>query len=118
MIPKRSERVNELIKRELSNILQREISDPRLGFVSVTKVTVTKDIKQAQVLISVLGDETAKKKSMEALHHAKKYIRELLAGRVKLRYMPDLFFYLDTTIEYNAHITDVINKLKHEEGWE
>lgn len=118
MIPQRPKRVGELIKRHLSDIIQRDLQDPGLGFVTVTKVNLTKDLKQADVWISIMGDNTAKHTSIEILLHAQNRIKELLAGRVKLRYLPSLQFHLDTSIEYNAHIDEIISRLREEEGWD
>lgn len=118
MIPKRTARVGELIKRQLSDIIQKELQDPRLGFVTVTKVTLTKDLKQADVWVSVMGDDSVKHTSMEILTHAQNRIKELLSERVKLRYLPNLQFHLDTSIEYNTHIDEIISRLREEEGWE
>lgn len=118
MIPQRSVRVSELIKRELSNIIQQELQNPHLGFVSVTRVNVTKDLKHANIWISVLGDDKAKETSMNVITHAQNRIKELLAGRIKLRYMPALRFQLDTSLEYNAHISGIISRLREEEGWD
>lgn len=118
MIPQRTVRVGELLKREISNIIQQDLQDPRLGFVTVTRVTVTKDLQQANIWISVMGDDTAKHTSMGILTHAQNRIKELLIGRVKLRYIPSIQFHLDTSIEYNAHISDLIARLRKEEGWE
>lgn len=117
MKPQRTSRVAELLKREISNIIQQDLQDPRLGFVTVTKVTVTKDLKQADIWISVMGDDTVKHSSIEALTHAQNRIKELLAGRIKLRFLPSLQFHLDTSIEYNAHISEIISRLREEEGW-
>jgi ribosome-binding factor A len=118
MIPQRQKRVSELIKREISVILQQEMQDPRIGFVTVTKVVVSQDIKHAKILISIFGDDTAKKTSMEAITSSMGRIKGMLASRVKLRYMPTIQFQLDTSIEYSAHINDVIFRLKKEEGWD
>lgn len=118
MIPQRSLRVAELLKRELSNIILQDLQNPKLGFVSITKVIVAKDLKHANVWVSVMGDDTVKQTSLDALTHAQNHIKELLARRVKLRYLPTLLFRLDTSIEYNAHIGDIINRLKKEEGWD
>lgn len=118
MIPQRTARVGELIKRQISDIIQKELQDPGLGFVTVTKVTLTKDLKQANVWISIMGDDATKHTSMEILTHAQNRIKELLSGRVKLRYLPNLQFHLDTSIEYNAHIDEIISRLREEEGWD
>lgn len=118
MIPKRKSRVANLLKREISAIIQHELQDPRIGFVTVTKADISKDLKLADIWISVLGDAKQKEDSLETLNHAHYYIQELLAPRITLRYLPQIRFHLDDSIEYNAHIDDVITKLKEQEGWE
>lgn len=118
MIPQRTARVGELLKREISNIIQQDLQNPRLGFVTVTKVIVTKDLKLANVWLSVMGNDTVKQTSIDILTHAQSRIKELLAGRVKLRYLPALQFHLDTSIEYNVHINEIISRLRKEEGWD
>lgn len=118
MIPKRTNRVANLIKREISQIIQQELEDPRIGFVTITKVTVTNDLKQADVWISVLGTLEQKKDSLKTLNNAHYYIQELLAPRVKLRFLPQIHFHLDHSIEYSSHIGKIIQKLKKEENWE
>lgn len=119
MIPDRIARVQELLKREISSIIQQELQDPRLGFVSITKVTVTRDLKQAFIWISVFEEENkTKEDSLKALTHARNRIQNSLARRITLRYMPQLQFKLDNTIEYNATIEKVIKRLRKEEGRE
>lgn len=119
MIPDRIARVGELLKREISNIIQQELQDPRIGFVTVTKVTVTRDLKQANIWISVFKDGIeAKQASLKAITHARNRIQNCLAHRVKLRYLPQLQFRLDAAIEYNAHIDEIIERLHKEEGRE
>ena len=119
MIPDRIARVKELLKREISNIIQQELQDPRIGFVTITKVTVTRDLKQANIWISVLGEGTkTKQDSVKALIHARNRIQESLAHRVTLRYLPQLQFRLDTSIEYSVHIDKVIDRLRKDEGRE
>ena len=118
MIPQRLARVAELIKRQISSIIQQDLQDPRLGFTTVTKVTITRDLKQADIWVSVMGDNTAQITSVAILTRAQKYIRELLAGRIELRYMPALRFHLDASIEHSSHIAEILSRLKKEEGWD
>ena len=117
MIPDRIARVEELLKREISNIIQQELQDPRIGFVTVTKVSVTKDIKQANIWISVFAkEEKVKKDSIKVLSHARNRIQNILAQRIALRYLPQLHFKLDNSIEYNMHIDEILERLRKEEG--
>jgi len=117
MIPDRIARVEELLKREISSIIQGDLQDPRIGFVTVTKVSVTKDLKHANIWISVFEQGKNKKKdSINALEHARNRIQSCLANRVTLRYLPHLQFHLDNSIEYSSHIDEVIERLKKEEN--
>lgn len=117
MIPQRTARIEELLKREISIIIQQKLQDPRIGFATITKVDVTPDLKQAVCWISVLetGPKT-KETSLNALTGARNKIQENLSHRIRLRYLPKLQFRLDDSIQYGAHIDEVIEKLKKEEG--
>ena len=117
MIPDRIARVEELLKREISNIIQQELQDPRIGFITVTKVAVARDLKNANIWISIFKDDPeAKKKSFKALIGARNRIQESLAHKVKLRYLPQLQFKLDTSIEYTVRIEKIIERLHKEEN--
>lgn len=118
MIPERTKRVAELLKREISQIIQQELHNVDMGLVSVTKVNVTKDLKHANVWVSVLGDDTAKEKAMDIIAQQQNRIKELLSGRVRLRFMPAIQFRLDTFLEYDARIGNIISRLRKEEKWE
>lgn len=108
----RSQKINEEMKRELSSIL-REIKDPRIpDMVSVVRVEVTKDLKFAKAYISVFGDEEKKKNTISGLQSAQGFIKREIGSRLKLRGIPQFTFVLDNSIEYGAHIIDLINKTK------
>jgi ribosome-binding factor A len=94
-------RISEEIKREISNIIQNDLKDPRLPeFVSVLSVDTTRDLRYAKVYVSVYGNEEEKKKAMEGLKNAAGFIRREIGQRIKLRYTPELLFELDNSIEY------------------
>jgi len=117
MIPKRIAKIEELLKREISSIIQQKMQDPRTEFVTVTKVRISKDIKAAIVWISPLAiDNKARQIAIDTLAHAHHFIQNILSHRVKLRYLPHLEFKLDNTIEYSSHINEVIGKLQEKEG--
>jgi len=86
----RQERVEELLKVEISEILQREIQDPRIGFVTVTDVEITPDLRYARVFISIMGDKTKRDESMKALKHAAGFIRSELGKRIRMRVTPEI----------------------------
>ena len=104
-------RVGEQIKKELSQLFQSELKDPRVGFVTVTAVEVSGDLSQAKVFLSVLGDEENKGETLAALEKAKGYLRSELGKRVRLRHTPELIFKFDTSIEYGNHIESLLRDI-------
>ncbi len=112
----RLERVNQLIREEISLLLQRELKDPRLGFVTVTEVDVAKDLRTAKVYVSVLGSETEWQASLAALESARGYIRNLLAPRLRLRAIPHFTFHPDRSMAHAAQIQAVLEGLRASEG--
>ena len=106
----RIHRISEEMKKEVSNIIQNELKDPRLPqMVSVMSANVTKDLKYAKVYISVFGSEEEKKNALSALKSAAGYIRREIGHRMQLRYTPQMQFELDNSIEHGAYITKLIN---------
>lgn len=108
---KRLDRVNQLIKEEISLLLQRELKDPRLGFVTVTGVETTKDLRFAKVFVSVLGDEPQWRASMAALLSARGFIRNWLRQHLDLRVTPELDFRADHSMEHAARIQELLKQL-------
>lgn len=113
MVKYRSGRINEEVKKEISDIIRNEIRDPRLtAMVSVTKVDVTKDLRYAKVFVSIFGDDEEKKNSLDALKSSSGFLRRELSHRINLRYTPELTIELDDTIEHGMHIDALIEKIK------
>lgn len=113
---KRLDRVNQLIKEEISLILQRELKDPRLGFVSVTDVETSKDLRQAKVYVSVLGGDEQWKASMAALTSARGFVRNWLRQHLDLRVTPELEFRPDRSMEHAARIQALLRNLDQASG--
>jgi len=111
---KRLDRVNQLIREEVSYLLQRELKDPRLGFVTVTEVDVSKDLRTAKVYVSVLGTEAEWRGSLEALRSARGFIRNWLVPRLRLRTVPELTFHPDRSMAHAAHIQSVLERLRED----
>jgi ribosome-binding factor A len=111
----RIQRVNQLIREEISHLVQRELKDPRLGFVTVTEVDVSKDLRTAKVYVSVLGPESDWQGSLQALESARGFIRNWLVPRLRLRTVPHLTFHPDRSMAHAAHIQTVLEGLKSEE---
>lgn len=108
----RVDRLREQMKAEISDILRREMKDPRLGFVSVTDVEVSQDLRHAKVYVSILGDETAKKDTIDALQGAAGFVRTEMARRIRLRHTPEIIFRLDESIERGARIFELLEQVK------
>jgi len=109
---KRLERVNQLIKEEISAVLQRQIKDPRLGFVTVTEVDTTADLKLARVYVSVLGPEEQWARSFAALESARGFVWNWLRKHLDLRLTPQLAFRPDRSMEHAAHIQALLAGLR------
>lgn len=110
----KKEKMNNIIQRELSEILQTEVKDPQIGFCTITDVSVTNDLSIAKVYVSFLNKNV--KKSMNALERSKGYIRSLLAKRLTIRKCPELQFVLDTSLEYGNKIESIIHDLNKDEN--
>jgi ribosome-binding factor A len=112
---KRAQRVGDLIKEEISRIIQYELKDPGIGFVTLTQVELSDDLKHAKIFYSVLGDEEAKKESSLALRRACGFIQHEIGRRLRLRYTPHIYFLFDPSVEYGAHIELLIEKMHRSE---
>ena len=110
----RMDRINQQIKREISQILLRDLGDPRFMFVTITVVDVSKDLRNAKVFYSVLGDQKNLEKIKLALEKARGMIRKLVAERLTIRYTPELFFSFDESIEKSARIEKTLQEIKDE----
>lgn len=110
MLHSRITRVEEQLRSELGNILLTEVKDPRIEFVTVVRVKVSKDLRHAIVFVSFLNQETAEE-GMKGLVAAKGYIRKKLSEKVHMKYLPDLKFIKDDNTEYAANISRIIEQL-------
>lgn len=112
----RVNRVGEQIKKELGQIIQRELKDPRIGFVTITGVEVSGDLSQAKVFITVFGNDEVKSSTLKALEKAKGFMRGEIGKRVALRHTPELIFKMDESIEYGSRIELLLSDLHKQEG--
>jgi ribosome-binding factor A len=112
----RRDKVKHAILREVSNILHNELKDPRLGFITVTDVDLSPDMRNAKIFYSVLGKEKDYEKTKEALESGLGYIRKLVAERIQLRFAPELCFREDHSAEYGIHMQQVFEELKNLDG--
>ena len=107
---RRQRRIGAQIQQGLSDLLQRELHDPGLGFATVTAVQVSSDLKNVQIFISVMGDEEEKRSTMAALNRGEGFIRRELASRLKVRYMPEITFALDLTLDQAARLDVLLDQ--------
>ncbi len=111
---KRSEKVADLIQKEVSQMLVKSIKDPRIGFVTITKVTVSEDCRFAKIYFSVAGTPAERESSGKGLDSAKGYVRKELGRRLRLRYTPEIVFQFDPSIEYAIHMEELIRNIHQE----
>ncbi|GBD30522.1 Ribosome-binding factor A [bacterium HR32] len=114
--PQRVEKLREFIREEVSEILQRGAKDPRIGFVSVTDVELSSDLRHAKVYVSVLGSEQERARTMEALQHAVGFVRSELAKRLRTYHTPEIQFRLDTSIERGTRVLQLLRELEGSQG--
>ncbi len=107
-------RLQDLLREEISAIIQQEMKDPGIGFITILEVKLTEDLKYGKVNYSVYGSEEEKRKTVEALRRAKGYIKHVLGTRVKLKFMPELTFVLDTGQEKLDRIEELLKKVESE----
>ncbi|WP_099331252.1 30S ribosome-binding factor RbfA [Priestia aryabhattai] len=108
----RATRVGEQMKKEMGEILNRKIKDPRIGFVTVTDVQVSGDLQQAKVYISVLGDAEQRENTLKGLAKAKGFIRSEIGQRIRLRKTPEITFEFDESIDYGNRIESLLHEIK------
>lgn len=108
----RTDQVGEQVREEIMSIIRRDLKDPRIGFVSITAVRMSPDLRQARVRVSVLGKPEEQKASLQGLISAKGLIRHELGRRLEnLKFSPDLRFELDPSIEYAVHISELLKEV-------
>ena len=116
MLPDRIKRVEELVKENVAFIIQRKVKDPRLGFVTITDVEVSRDLRNAKVFFT-LHDESEEnmRETSEALEAASGFIRRVLGKRIELRHLPTLNFIYDNSLTRANRIENILKEIKTEE---
>ena len=104
----RIEKLQELIKQEMSKMLLTDLKDPRIGFVTVTDVEMTGDLREAKIYVSIMGGAEQVKSSLEGLQSALGFIRREIGQRIRLRFTPEISFALDTSLDYGDHIQKLL----------
>jgi len=111
----RAEKVAEAIRQEVSTIIHDELNDPRLGFVTIIRVDLSADLRNATIFFSVLGSAEAHVKTLKALESALGLIRKLVTKRLGLRFAPEIIFRYDRSSEYSVRIEEVLNEIHQKE---
>ena len=113
---RRVDRVNGVLRQEISHLLSRQINDPRLNaVVSITQVETASDLRTARVFLSVMGDQKTREKALEGIQSAATFLRRELRGRLTLRYTPFLTFVLDDSLQNADHLLRLMDRI-HEES--
>jgi len=111
----RLEKLQELIKQEVGKMLLTDIKDSRIGFVTVTGVEMTGDLREAKIYVSIMGNDEQIKSSWDGLNSALGFIRREIGKRIKIRFTPEISFALDKSLDYSEHIQKLLLKVKAEE---
>ena len=114
MVQFRRERLGDQLRVELADLIQREIRDPRIGFVTVTEVRMSPDLTHARAYVSILGDDERTAESFDALQRAGGFLRSQIGRRLKLRHVPELHFVLDETLDTSARIDSLLEETRGE----
>lgn len=111
---RRTDRIGHLIQQEIGNLILREISDVRIGFVTISRVEVTTDLAHAKVFVSVLGTDKEKRDSLAGLGHSASFMRTHLAKVLKMRTVPRLQFVEDKNLDHGFRINEILNDIKRD----
>lgn len=115
MLPyKRSQRVGDLVREEIADIIMYRLKDPRIGFVTVTGADMSDDLKMARIFVSILKPED-REQTLSILNDAKPFIRSALGKRLRMKFTPSIEFRLDTSIEYGSKIDSLLKKIRKED---
>ena len=111
---RRPQRIALQIQHEVSYMISRDLKDRRIGFVTVTGVRMSPDLRHAKIFISLMGSESEQKESLQTLNHAAGWIRRQLGQRIRMKFLPDIVFLKDTSQEYGERIDTLIGEI-HEQ---
>lgn len=114
MTLRRKERVEDQIRKEVSKIIDQNLKDPRAGFITITSVELSSDLRFAKIFFTVLGDEKERDDSEKALASATKFIQQKMATRIRLKYIPQIAFRYDHTLEQALRIEKILSKIQNE----
>jgi ribosome-binding factor A len=111
----RTDRVAEQIRKEASEVLAREVHDPGVGFVTLTRVTVTSDLQLARLYYTQLGDTAARTATAKALARVRPFVRRVVGERLRLRHVPDIEFVFDHSIAHQARVEELLQEIRAQE---
>ncbi len=111
----RQEKVKEFLKEEISDIIRRELKDPRLGFVTVTGAEITVDLRHARVYVSIMGTDQEREKSMAVLKNSQRFVRQAFAKRCTMKVLPEIEFRLDESVNRGARISELLAQIKRDD---
>lgn len=112
----RAEKIQELIKQEVSKIILNDLKNPNIGFVTVTQVEVTNDLRHAKIWLSLYGKEEEQAKTLQALERSLGFIRNEIGKRIRLKFVPELALLTDSSLEYSSHIQKILLQIKENEA--
>ena len=112
----RSDRVGELIKETMAELLQKQISDPRLAGVTITGAKVSRDLRNAKIYFATPEGKKENQAALDGFERARGFVKRELAQRLGLRYMPDLKFFYDRSIDYSARIERLLKAVKQDDA--
>ena len=113
---RRSRRFADQLKYEIGWIIERQVNDPKKGFITLTRVRMSPDLRIANVYFSVLGKKNQKEETLVVLNKANRFIRKELGSRIESRFLPELRFHFDDSMEYSSHINSILRKIHGEDG--
>ena len=108
----RQEKVKEFLKEEISDILRRDLKDPRLGFVTVTDSEITVDLRHAKIYVSIMGTDKEREESMAVLKNSQRFVRQAFAKRCTMKVLPEIEFRLDESVDRGARISELLEQIR------
>lgn len=113
---KRSEKIAEAVHEFISGLLVKGLKDPRIGFVTITAVEVSDDLRLAKVYFTVIGSDEEKKAAQAGLDSSRSFLRREMGKQMKMRYVPEIIFRYDTSLEYGNRIDSLLKDISGEHG--
>ena len=111
----RQQKLKELLKEQVSEIIHRELKDPRLGFVTVTDAEITADLRYGKVFVSIMGTDEEREKSMAVLKNSQRFVRQAFAKRVSMKVLPEIEFRLDASVDRGVRIFELLEEIRRDD---